>query len=59
MASFKISIEGNSDEGVHHWNITFSNNPKNDNPSEFAFCDKVSKAIAEAIRNIEDKYYII
>ncbi len=55
MAYFKISIEGNSDEGVHHWDISYSNHPKYDFLSEFAFTAKVNQAILQAIRTIEAK----
>ena len=57
MAHFYVTIEGNSIEGVCDWKITFATNPKEDNQAQFAFNSKVNKAIAEAIKNIEDENY--
>ena len=56
MAAFKIFIEGNSSEGIHHWEINSGNGSKHDNHKDFQDLLAVTAIIANAVYSIDDAF---
>ncbi len=54
MANFKIFIEGNSLEGIHHWDVKSSNDSKHDNSKDFQDMQTVMNIIGNAVNQIDN-----
>ncbi len=54
MASFKIIIEGNSHEGIYHWEIQSQNDSKHQNNTDFDVMRSIYSFIGMAVNQTDN-----
>ena len=54
MASFRIVISGNSDEGIRHWDIQSQSDSRHNNDTDLEVMRSVYDFIGTAVHHIDD-----